>query len=202
MKTEKFSGGGQNIGPKTVEEFVFRAKNGKLIFMLPITLFYREKAIEAGGYRQEGFPEGEIRYQDLSEDLDLWSRMSDFYQKGFVMLTIPKALYYYRKTHTSLSTGKDRQLAMNYKIAFIKYNLKLRRANKTEVSFKQFIAEMSLHERKKLESKFKAGYLYREAAFEIMDHQYISAIIKLIRSFIASPEFMVQKLKANFAAGK
>lgn len=194
----KIIGGGQHIGPVTGEEFLLRATQGKLIFMLPITLFYRARALAVGGYRLEGFPDGQLRYQDYSEDLDLWSRMSDLYTEGLIMITIPEVLYYYRKSTKSLSTGKDGQLAMNYKIEYIKHNLKLRRANKPDITFNQFIADMSEEQKRRIENAFYAGYYYRTGAFLILQHRYFSAMRYMMTALIKSPKFMVQKLKASF----
>lgn len=176
---------------------MYRAKAGKLIFMLPITMFYRKEALAAGGYRLDGFPKGEIRYQDLSEDLDLWSRMSDFYTDGKIMITIPETHYYYRKHKDSLSSRKDRQLAMNFKMAYIKHNLKLRRMSKPEVTYVQFIAGLSDDKRKEIERDFWAGYHYRAAAYSILEHRYFHALKHMIQTVFISPKFAAQKLKAS-----
>lgn len=196
-ETGKILGGGQNLGATTEQEFFQRAKDGKLIFMMPITLFYREKAIEVGGYRLEGFPPGAIRYQDFSEDLDLWSRMSDLYSDGYIMLTIPRALYYYRKIENSLSTGKERQRIMNYKMAYIKHNLKLRREGKSDISYVEYINNLSKKEQNAIEREFNAGYHYRQGGFDLAQKHYTKAMREMIVSFVIEPKVIYQKLRAN-----
>lgn len=188
---------GQHIGPVSQSEFMDKASQGKLIFMLPITLFKKEFALKAGGYRTKGFPENSnIRYQDLSEDLDMWSRISDFYNEGYYMITIPEALFMYRKSRQSLSTGEDKQFAMQLKMRYIKTNLKLRRDNKAEISFIEFIDKMSKREYKSQVRTFKSGYHYRNAAFSFVDKCYFKAFLGMCLAFFYSPKYMLNKIKS------
>lgn len=177
--------------------FEERARNGKFVFMLPATVFRREYALRAGGYRQDGFPDSSIRYQDLSEDLDLWSRMSDFYKEGKYMITVPETLYYYRKRAGSLSATKERQFAMSLKIKFVKYNLKRRRAGEKELSFVDFLNQRTRWEKIQDKRCFYSEYFYRQAAFSFADHRYGKAILCLPVSVILNPVYLLQKIRAN-----
>lgn len=190
--------GGMFMGEKEPEKFIKKAKEGKLSFMVPATLFYRQKAIEAGGYRLEGFPKGEIRYQDLSEDLDLWSRMSDYAQIGECMIVEPKVLYYYRKRANSLSAPKEKQYAMTLKIKYIKQNLRNRRSDRKEITFIQFLEDLTEKEQKKIRRGFNAEYYYRKAAFNFVDHKFLTVIPNIIISVVYKPSYLLQKFKANF----
>lgn len=189
--------GGQFIGPTSRKEFFEVAEKGKLVFMLPITLLRRRFALQVGGYRLNGFPEDEVRYCDLSEDLDLWSRMSDLYREGYYMITLPKVLYFYRKTKGSLSTGKERQRIMNYKIAYIKTNLKRRRENKEDLTYSEYLSALSRKEKKKIEREFKSAYYFRNAAFAVAERSYFQMTKNLCLAFLSSPKIVFQKMRAN-----
>ena len=190
--------GGQFIGPKNKEDFLKRAEDGKLTFMLPPTLFKREFAIEAGGYRLKGFAGGKLRYQDLSEDLDLWSRMSDFYISGKIMLTIPEVLFYYRKNTSSLSASKDSLIAMQNKIRYIKYNLKRRRAGKEDVLFVDYMSSLTPQQKEKNYIKDTSAFYYRKAGFSYVERSYFSFVYFMIMSVLLRPSYIVDKVKSNF----
>lgn len=189
--------GGQFIGPTTEMDFIASAKAGKLIFMLPPTLFKKDLAIRAGGYRVKGFPEGERRYQDLSEDLDLWSRMSDFYCDGKVMLTIPKALFFYRKVTSSLSASKGSLVAMQDKIRFIKHNLKRRRRGAEDIDFVSYRASFSRKDKIGNYAKDMSAYHYREAGFLLVRRSYTRFIYHIIISVLLNPAYFLDKIKSN-----
>jgi len=201
MKSKKIAGG-QYIGPKTKEEFFTKAEEGKLIFMLPPTIFKREYAIKAGGYRLEGFAEGKPRYQDLSEDLDMWSRMSDFYKEGKVMLTIPEVLFYYRKNTSSLSASKDSLIAMQTKIRYIKTNLKRRRKGKQDLTFLEYLETISLSEKIKNYFKDNSAFYYRQAGFLYVNRAYLQFLYYMTLSVIYNPLYIVDKFKSNFKRNK
>ena len=197
MKGNKISGG-QYIGPKSEEDFKIRAEDGKLIFMLPPTLFKKNYALKAGGYRKDGFPkDSKTRYQDLSEDLDMWSRMSDFYKDGKIMITIPEVLFYYRKNTSSLSASKDSLIAMQTKIRFIKTNLKRRRNNKQDLTFIEFIESLSLKEKFLNSLKDLSAFYYRKAGFLYVDKKYLGFLLNLSYSIILNPLYIVDKFKSN-----
>lgn len=189
--------GGMYFQMPDKDSFVKRAREGKFMFMLPATIFRREYALRAGGYRQDGFPVGEIRYQDLSEDLDLWSRMSDFYSDEKYMIIIPKTLYYYRKRVGSLSATKEQQFAMSLKMKFIKCNLKRRRAGESEITFTEFLAQRTTWEKFNEKRCFYSEYYYRQSAFAFAGHNYAKAIMCLPISVILNPKYLFQKIVSN-----
>lgn len=189
--------GGMYFQIPDAQTFRERAAGGKFLFMLPPTIFKREYALKAGGYRQSGFPEGKIRYQDLSEDLDLWSRMSDFYKEGKYMIIVPQTLYYYRKRTGSLSETKDRQYAMSLKMKYIKCNLKRRRAGESEITFLDFLASRTKWEILQEKRRFYSEYFYRKAAFAFAEHRYLKAVVSLPVSVVLNPNYLIQKIRAN-----
>lgn len=189
--------GGQFIGPTTEMDFIARAEAGKLIFMLPPTLFKRNYAIKAGSYRVKGFPEGGRRYQDLSEDLDLWSRMSDFHCDGKMMLTIPEELFFYRKVTSSLSASKDSLIAMQDKIRFIKHNLKRRRQGEKEIDFISYRSSFSRKEKLGNYIKDMSAYHYREAGFLLVRRSYTRFIYHILISVLLNPTYLLDKIKSN-----
>lgn len=189
--------GGQYIGPKNEEDFFQRAKDGKLTFMLPPTLFIREFAVQAGGYRLNGFPAGRPRYQDLSEDLDLWSRMSDFYVEGKVMLTLPEVLFYYRKSTSSLSASKESLIAMQNKIRYIKSNLKRRRAGQEDLFFTDYMDAIPKLAKVKNYFKDLSAFYYRNAGFSYVKKSYITFVYFMTLSAFLNPSYIVDKVRSN-----
>ena len=190
--------GGQYIGSINEESYFNRAEKGKLIFMLPPTLFKINMAIIAGGYKTEGFINGKIRYQDLSEDLDLWSRMSDFYIENKIMITIPEVLFYYRKNTNTLSASKESLFAMQEKIRYIKFNLKRRRSGLSDINFTDYIASLTDKDKKGNLNKDNSAYFYRKAGFLFVNKSYVSFIYYLGCSFLYNPSYIVDKIKSNF----
>lgn len=197
MKGNKISGG-QYIGPKSSDDFFQRAKNGKLIFMPAPTLFKKDYAIQCGGYRKEGFPKNsKVRYQDLSEDLDMWARMSDFYKDGKVMITVPEVLFYYRKNTSSLSASKDSLIAMQTKIRYIKTNLKRRRKNLEDLSFINFLDSQTTKEKFVNSLKDLSAFHYRKAGFLYVEKKYLGFILNITYSVLLNPMYIVDKFKSN-----
>src|SRR5690606_13049877 len=175
--------GGQYIGPTTIHEYFDRSRSGKLIFMLPPTLFKRNAAIRVGGYSQKGFPKDSmIRYQDLSEDLDLWARMSDLYAEGKYMITIPEVLFYYRKNTNTLSSSKESLIAMQNRIRYIKHNLKRRRKRQKDITFIEFMDSIDEKDRQKFYKKDISAYYYREAGFNYVNRNYIKFLSNITLS--------------------
>ena len=190
--------GGHYIGPTTKQDFFNRAVSGKFILMPCTTLITREYAIKAGGYRINGFEKGKIRYQDLSEDLDLWSRMSDFYIDNKIMLTSPEVLFYYRKNTHSLSASKDNLFAMQNKIRYIKFNLKRRRSGKLDIDFIDYMASLSDKEKQQNYKKDISAYYYRKAGFLYVNKSYLKFTSNIIRSIFYNPSYIIDKVKSNF----
>lgn len=199
MNSKKIAGG-HYIGPISKEEFRYKAENGKLILIPNVTLFKRDFSIQAGGYRLTGFISGKPRYQDLSEDLDLWSRMSDFYASGKVMLTIPEVLFYYRKNTSSLSASKDSLIAMQNKIRYIKQNLKRRRAGEKDLLFVDYMDALTTSQKVKNYFKDTSAFYYRKAGFSYVERSYLSFVYFMMLSVLLNPSYIVDKVKSNFMA--
>ena len=126
--------GGIYLGAKNKIEFL-KGRRMKLIFMQPTAIIDREVLLAVGGRNINGFPVGKPRYQDLCEDLDLWTRMSDLYKENKAIIVIPEVLNRYRKHENALSTNS---FGMFLRMRHIKSNLILRRSGKKEISFIDF----------------------------------------------------------------
>lgn len=191
--------GGLYLGPKSKDEFLAKAESGKMMFMLPPTLFKREYAIRAGGYRQaEWFPTGKIRYQDQSEDVDLWGRMSDFYTEGKWMVTIPEVLFLYRKNTSSLSTGFAPAKVMGQKLMYIKENQKRRRAHLPELKFQEYWDSLSLWRKLQFERQNRGAYYYRQACFAWVNKKIFRCAWYLGWGCLFAPLYPLEKYNANF----
>ncbi len=194
--------GGFYFGNYTKNEFMERAKNSKLVLMSIVALFRRECGLKVGGFRLKGFPEGKIRYQDQSVDLDFWSRMSDLYIDGKYMITLPEVLFFYRKDTSSLSGSKDSLFAMQNKIRYIKTNIKRRRKGLEDIDFINYMEGIS--NSRKIKNFFldNSAFYYRQAGFSYVNKNYIAFIYFLILSIVFNPKYIVVKFKSNFLKKK
>lgn len=196
-------GGGLYLGPKNKEEFLAKAESGKMIFFPIQTLFKREYALKAGGYRQaEWFPTGKIRYQDQSEDVDLWGRMSDFYKEGKWMVTIPEVLFLYRKRTESLSANFTSARVMGQKLMYIKANQKRRRTNLPELKFQEYWDGLSFWAKLQFERRTRAAHYYRQACFAWVNRKLFRCAWFLGLGALLSPMYPLEKYKANFRKDK
>ena len=185
--------GGVFLGETTKDSFFQKARNGKLIFMASTSLYDREIALSVGGHNINGFPKGKPRYQDLCEDLDLWTRMSDLYTEGKAIVVIPEVLYYYRKGDgISLSS-----LGMLLRMRHIKMNLKRRRKGLDEWSFIDFRAQLSTEEMRRLEKDACAADALRRAYYHLRTGHIIAGVKDLFLSIKSNPHYFVDKVKHN-----
>ena len=185
--------GGIFLGETTKDSFFQKARNGKLIFMASTSLYDREIALSVGGHNINGFPKGKPRYQDLCEDLDLWTRMSDLYTEGKAIVVIPEVLYYYRKGDgISLSS-----LGMLLRMRHIKMNLKRRRKGLDEWSFLDFRAQLSTEEMRRLEKDACAADALRRAYYHLRAGHVIAGVKDLLLSIKSNPQYLVDKVKHN-----
>lgn len=187
-------GGGIFLGETTKEAFYLKAKNKKLIFMQPTAIINREVLLKVGGRNVQGFFEGKPRYQDLCEDLDLWTRMSDLYTEGKAIIVVPEVLCRYRKHEQALSANS---LGMVLRMRHIKTNLLLRRAGKIEETFVEFYNSLTEKEMAQLNRKSKAADCLRNAAFLLKKGKVISAMKNIAQSVWAEPGYLWQKIKSN-----
>lgn len=185
--------GGIFLGETTKDSFFQKARNGKLIFMASTSLYDREIALSVGGHNINGFPKGKPRYQDLCEDLDLWTRMSDLYTEGKAIVVIPEVLYYYRKGDgISLSS-----LGMLLRMRHIKMNLKRRRKGLDEWSFIDFRTQLSTEEMRRLEKEACAADALRRAYYHLHAGHIMAGVKDLFLSIKSNPHYFVDKVKHN-----
>ncbi|OQA86621.1 MAG: putative teichuronic acid biosynthesis glycosyltransferase TuaG [Bacteroidetes bacterium ADurb.Bin234] len=187
-------GGGLFIGKKTPEEFYKKARNRKLIFMQPTAIIHRETALLAGGICIAGYFEGKPRYQDLCEDLDLWTRMSDFYKEGKAIVVIPEVLCQYRKMEHTTSTNT---IGMIIKVRYIKSNLLKRRSGQKEETFVEFFNAITPRQMKKLKRDADAAVMLRNGVFALKKRQIFKAIYSIMSSIWLNPKYIIQKLINN-----
>lgn len=189
----KKTGGGIYVGETTKEAFYKKASRQKLIFMASTSIYDREIALSVGGHNIDGFPDGKPRYQDLCEDLDLWTRMSDLYKEGKAIVVLPEILYQYRKGDgMSLSS-----FGMTLRMRHIKTNLKRRRRGLPELSFIDFQAQLSREEMKQLERDARAADELRKAYYSLRKGFLIKGIKALAASISSNPHYIVDKVKHN-----
>lgn len=186
--------GGIFLGETTKEGFYKKAAKEKLIFMQPTAIYDRLLALQVGGHNITGFPNGKPRYQDLCEDLDLWTRMSDLYKKGKAIVVIPEILCRYRKHEQALSANS---LGMVLRMRHIKTNLKRRRRGEKELSFIEFRNWMSRKELKKLEKEAKSADSLRNAYYCLKKGYSIRFIKYLSISIFNNPNYIIDKVKHN-----
>lgn len=186
--------GGIFLGETTKKGFYEKAANDKLIFMQPTAVYDREVALRVGGHNVDGFPEGKPRYQDLCEDLDLWTRMSDLYKEKKAIVVVPEILCRYRKHEQALSANS---LGMILRMRHIKTNLKRRRRGERELSFIEFRETMSEEELKKLEKEAQAANRLRNAYYYLKKGNVILFVRDLCISIYNNPAYIVDKVKHN-----
>lgn len=191
--------GGIYLGETTKNGFYEKAANEKLIFMLTSAIYDREVALSVGGHNITGFPMGKPRYQDLCEDLDLWTRMSDLYTKGKAIIVIPETLYRYRK-HESAMSGDS--TGMILRMRHIKKNLKLRRRGEKELTFIEFRDSLSKQELEKIEKDAKAANALRQSYYALKKGHIFTFISKLTSSIYNNPSYFIDKIRHNILKKK
>ena len=185
--------GGTFLGEKTKEAFIEKASKRKLIFLPIHTMFNREYAIKAGSICIKGFPEGKPRYQDFCEDLDMWTRMSDFHTNGKAIITLPEALYHYRKMDGLSSNHFNMILKMRY----TKQNLLRRRCGEKELTFIEFYDSLTPKEIKKLKRDALAADALRNGVFYLKRKNLFKAAGEIMKSIYYRPGYILDKLKHN-----
>ena len=192
-------GGGIHIGSKTPEEFLKRASDEKLMFMSASSIIRVSDMKQAGGRNIYGFPPGKPRYQDMCEDLDLWTRMSDFYKDGKYIVVVPEVLFQYRKTASSMSANGR---AMSMRMRHIKCNLKRRRRNECELTFIDFLASLTTWQKIRYAySDWSQGF-YKQAGFHYMKKRYLRFLLNFGCAAVFNPRYFLQKMKYNIKNGK
>ena len=185
--------GGIFIGETSKNGFYQKALKEKLIFMASTSIYNREVALSVGGHNIDGFPEGKPRYQDLCEDLDLWTRMSDLYVDGKAIIVVPEVLYKYRKGD-GISTGA---YGMLLRMRHIKTNLKRRRSGDKELSFIDFQNSLSEKEIASLKKEATAVNSVRNAYYYLKKGNFLLFIKNIFISIYNNPKYMMDKIKHN-----
>lgn len=185
--------GGIFIGETSKNGFYQKALKEKLIFMASTSIYNREVALSVGGHNIDGFPEGKPRYQDLCEDLDLWTRMSDLYVDGKAIIVVPEVLYKYRKGD-GISTGA---YGMLLRMRHIKTNLKRRRSGEKELSFIDFQNSLSEKEITSLKKEAAAVNSFRNAYYYLKKGNFLLFIKNVAISIYNNPKYLIDKIKHN-----
>ena len=185
--------GGIFIGETSKNGFYQKALKEKLIFMASTSIYNREVALSVGGHNIDGFPEGKPRYQDLCEDLDLWTRMSDLYVDGKAIIVVPEVLYKYRKGD-GISTGA---YGMLLRMRHIKTNLKRRRSGDKELSFIDFQNSLSEKEITSLKKEAAAVNSFRNAYYYLKKGNFLLFIKNVAISIYNNPKYLIDKIKHN-----
>ena len=186
--------GGIYLGETTKEGFYEKAAKEKLIFMQPTAVYDRETALSVGGHNITGFPSGKPRYQDLCEDLDLWTRMSDLYKDGKAIIVVPEVLCRYRKHESAMSANST---GMILRMRHIKKNLKLRRRGEKELTFVEFRDSLSEKEIQKIEKDAKAANTLRQSYYALKKGRLFTFIGKLTSSIYNNPSYFIDKIRHN-----
>jgi glycosyltransferase involved in cell wall biosynthesis len=187
-------GGGIFLGETTKEKFYQKAENKKLIFMQPTAIINREILLSVGGRNIQGFPEGKPRYQDLCEDLDVWTRMSDLYTEKKAIVVVPEVLCRYRKHKQALSANSFNMIV---RMRHIKTNLLRRRAGEKELTFIELYNSLSKREIKQLQRQSIAADGLRNGVFLFKEGKLFRAFGFIAQSILSNPKYLWQKIKAN-----
>ncbi len=185
--------GGTFLGVKSKEEFMQKATAGKLFFMPIHTIINRDYAIKAGGFVTAGFPTGRPRYQDFCEELDLWTRMSDFCVEGKYFDTVADVLYYYRKDNGLSSNHFNMILKMRY----TKTNVRRRRAGKGNLTFMEFYDSLTQADINQLKTEAYAADNLRNGVMLLKQKKVLTGGIMVLKSIIARPSYFLDKVKHN-----
>jgi glycosyltransferase involved in cell wall biosynthesis len=189
----------QQIGPTSATDFFSLYAAKKMIFIVPVTLFRRSIALQVGGYRTGVLPNLKgIRYEDFSEDLDLWCRMSDLGARGMYFITLPVPLFWYRKPLNSVSTKNV--FLMQLKMRWIKDCLLRRRAGKPERSLGEYLASRTWAERLDDLRSDHAAMCYKRAGFAYSQGQFVRVALFLSVAGLLSPKLILQKIATQRAA--
>ena len=186
--------GGQYLGDTTKSQFYNRARRNKLIFLASNAIFNRELANSVGGREIKGFFEGKPRFQDLCEDLDLWTRMSDLYTDNKAIVVLPEVLLKYRKHDQGLSSSS---FNMILRMRHVKTNLLRRRAGGKDCTFVEFYNSLTQAEKDKLRHQSKAADAVRNGVFFLKKREVFSGIKCLVQAIWMDPKYFWQKVKSN-----
>ncbi|NJO03785.1 MAG: glycosyltransferase [Bacteroidia bacterium] len=142
---------------------------------------YREAILTVGGYRPI-WP---------AEDIDLFTRMVE---KGFLLVSPPKILMKYRVHNQSVMANRD--IKLQYRSAWVMYNIVQRRTGKPEISLEQYLADERKEPwRKRLDRKrrYYAYHFYRTAGIYYSCQEYFPFLWRMSVAFLLSPDYVFGK---------
>lgn len=190
-------GGGLYLGDTDKATFLARAQKGKLIFMQSTAIYDRELGISIGRYEDLNETQDDgtiIRWQDYCEDLDFWTRMSDFYTEGKAIIIVPEVLCHYRKQTTSMSTNAYR---MSLRMRYIKANVRRRRQGEQDLTFKDFYRSLSTDELENLQHDAEAADALRNGVFQLRALHPLKGLHLICHSITLRPGYLVDKIRHN-----
>ncbi|TAH21991.1 MAG: glycosyltransferase [Cytophagales bacterium] len=161
-------------------------EQNKVIYILhPGTIMKKEVVLRIGGYKPIA----------PSQDIDLWNRLVEH---GVVIICTNQILMQYRIHEDSITTSQHIN-SLNY-IEWIGTCMKLRRQAKAEISFDTFqqqIAAKPFWVQMNRTRKLYSNYLYRNAAFQYGNDNYLLFVASLIGSFFLDPKRIIRKMLAQ-----
>lgn len=184
--------GGIFLGETSKGAFIDKARKGKLIFMQPTAIYNREIALSVGGHCIDGFPAGKPRYRDLCEDLDLWTRMSDLYTEGKAIVVVPEVLCGYRKHEQAMSTNS---IGMVLRMKYIKNNVRRRRNGQSDITFIEFLDQLSDTEKRSIEKDATSADALRRSYYMFRKFRLLSGMFYVMKSVCYRPGYIIDKVK-------
>lgn len=190
-------GGGLYLGDTNKADFYKRAEAGKLIFMQSTAIYDRELALSIDRYEDlnEVQEDGSvIRWQDYCEDLDFWTKMSDFYTQGKAIIVMPEVLCHYRKLTSSMSANSFR---MMLRMRYVKNNVRRRRRGEANLTFEAFYHSLSDEDIAKVKRDGEAADALRNGAFCLREGKILKGVRHVGRSVALRPGYIWDKIRHN-----
>lgn len=190
-------GGGLYFGDTNKEAFYKRAEAGKLIFMQSTAIYDRNLALNVGRYEDMNEIQDDgsvVRWQDYCEDLDFWTKLSDFYTQGKAIIVVPEVLCHYRKHSDGMSTSTYR---MMLRMRYVKNNVRRRRRGEANLSFEEFYHSLSAEDIEKVKRDGEAADALRNGAFCLRDGRIIKGVGLIFRSVALRPGYIWDKIRHN-----
>lgn len=190
-------GGGLYLGETAKEKFCKRAEAGKLIFMQSTAIYDRELALRVERYEDMNVlhEDGSIvRWQDYCEDLDFWTKLSDFYTQGKAIIVLPEVLCHYRKHSNGMSTSTYR---MMLRMRYVKNNVRRRRRGEANLTFEEFYHSLSSEDIINVKRDGEAADALRNGAFCLREGRIVKGMKLICRSVALRPGYIWDKIRHN-----
>lgn len=190
-------GGGLYLGDMNKEAFYKRAEAGKLIFMQSTAIYDRNLALNVGRYEDMNEIQDDgsvVRWQDYCEDLDFWTKLSDFYTQGKAIIVVPEVLCHYRKHSDGMSTSTYR---MMLRMRYVKNNVRRRRRGEVNLTFEEFYHSLSAEDIAKVRRDGEAADALRNGAFCLREGRILKGVGLICRSIALRPGYIWDKIKYN-----